>query len=48
MLVPLSVRCCLRIYGVEVVFPEFRQREIYRPCCVHTETDAMKIDLGCQ
>jgi hypothetical protein len=43
MLIPLSVRCCLHIRGVEVVFPEFRQREIYRPWCAHTETDAMKI-----
>lgn len=43
MLIPLSVRCCLRIRGAEVVFLEFRQREIYRPWCAHAETDAMKI-----
>lgn len=43
MNVRLSVRRCLRILGVEIVFPEIRQRAIYCPCCAHTETDVMKI-----
>ena len=43
MNVRLSVRRCLRILGVEIVFPEIRHREIYCPCCAHTETDVMKI-----
>lgn len=43
MSVRLSVRRCLRILGVEIVFPEIRHREIYCPCCAHTETDVMKI-----
>ncbi len=43
MSVRLSVRRCLRILGVEIVFPEIRHKEIYCPCCAHTETDVMKI-----
>ncbi|MDR4467207.1 MAG: hypothetical protein MRJ68_02795 [Nitrospira sp.] len=43
MNVRLSVRRCLRILGVEIVFPEIRQRAIYCPCCAHTEKDVMKI-----
>ncbi|MDR4467864.1 MAG: hypothetical protein MRJ68_06120 [Nitrospira sp.] len=43
MNVRLSVRRCLRILGVEIVFPEIKQRAIYCPCCAHTETDVMKI-----
>lgn len=43
MNVRLSVRRCLRILGLEIVFPEIRQRAIYCPCCAHTETDVMKI-----
>ncbi len=43
MNVRLSVRRCLRILGVEIVFPEIRQRTIYCPCCAHTETDVMKV-----
>ena len=43
MNVRLSVRRCLRILGVEIVFPKIRQRAIYCPCCAHTETDVMKI-----
>jgi hypothetical protein len=43
MNVRLSVRRCLRILGVEIAFPEIRQRAIYCPCCAHTETDVMKI-----
>ncbi len=43
MNVRLSVRRCLRILGVEIVFPEIRQRAIYCPCCAHRETDVMKI-----
>ncbi|MDH4078881.1 MAG: hypothetical protein OEU68_03605 [Nitrospira sp.] len=31
------------ILGVEIVFPEIRQRAIYCPCCAHRETDVMKI-----
>ncbi|MBK9307888.1 MAG: hypothetical protein IPM58_12585 [Nitrospira sp.] len=38
-----SVRRCLRILGLEIVFPEIRHGEIYCPCCAHTETDVMKI-----
>jgi len=43
MNVRLSVRRCLRILGVEIVFPEIRQRAIYCPCCAHSETDLMKV-----
>ena len=43
MNIRLSVRRCLRILGVEIVFPEIRQRAIYCPCCAHRETDVMKI-----
>jgi len=43
MNVRLSVRRCLRILGVEIVFPEIKQRAIYCPCCAHRETDVMKI-----
>ena len=43
MSVRLSVRRCLRILGVEIVFPEIKQRAIYCPCCAHRETDVMKI-----
>ncbi len=43
MNVRLSVRRCLRILGVEIVFPKIRQRAIYCPCCAHRETDVMKI-----
>ncbi|MDF0672979.1 MAG: hypothetical protein P0120_01370 [Nitrospira sp.] len=39
----LSVRRCLRILGVEIVFPEIRQRAICCPYCAQTETDVMKI-----
>lgn len=43
MSVRLSVRRCLRILGLEIVFPEIRHRTIYCPTCAHTETDLMKI-----
>ncbi len=43
MSVRLSVRRCLRILGMEMIFPEIRQREIYCPCCAHTETYVMKL-----
>jgi hypothetical protein len=45
MNVRLLVRRCLRILGVEIVFPEIRQRRTgdLLPLLAHTETDAMKI-----
>ncbi|WHZ29336.1 MAG: hypothetical protein OJF51_004138 [Nitrospira sp.] len=39
----MNVRVCLRILGVEIVFPEIRQRVIYCPCCAHTATDVLNI-----
>lgn len=42
MSVRLSVRRCLRVLGLEIVFPEIKQQAIYGPSRAHTETDLMK------
>jgi len=43
MSVQLSVQRCLRVLGLEIVFPEIRHQAIHCPSCQRTETDLMKI-----